>query len=336
MTTEGEHIPASTVQGATARTVERWAPAADAVAPGLSGAPAREETKTPSLLDQRTAISDALAKAAQKRRGLQLLLDEGLHGASVAVVQALIEDLYQVADLTNEASRQFASSSDALPRLDFTVQIASITRELAHVAERVNAAALRQLDEAFALVAKRFAMLKRTALRTEQELGRDVILKRVVMALAVAASVVALVTGIGAIRRHHAMGVRRAAFLKLPAAQRVRDLIAIRDALEAYHSKYGAYPKAETFDGIHSCWGRSSPDWIPGLVPEFLPALPRDPRANDHCGEQYLYRSNGKNYKIITHEPDDCATISEMIPDMVDPARGCNAYGFWTFTATYL
>ena len=141
-------------------------------------------------------------------------------------------------------------------------------------------------------------------------------------------------TVVGAIQ-HVEQSKRRAAFLALPAAQRVRDLMLVRDALEAYESKHGAYPKSEGFDGLFTCWGKSTPDWIPGLVPEFLPALPRDPRGNNACNQQYIYQSNGDTFKLLSISPDDCIAVKEVFPEMIDPFRGCNAYGFWSMSAAY-
>lgn len=116
---------------------------------------------------------------------------------------------------------------------------------------------------------------------------------------------------------------------------RLRDLTQVRDALARYYDKFGAYPTTNgRWDGYHSNFGTSSPDWIQGLVPEFLPALPRDPAREERSNRQYLYVSNGVDYKLIAHSSPDCSDILAALPAMVDNARkkltNCWGYGYWT------
>ena len=113
-------------------------------------------------------------------------------------------------------------------------------------------------------------------------------------------------------------------------ATRLRDLAALAKMLEDYRIKYNGYPKSEGFDGLYSNWGKSGPDWIAGLVPEFTPALPSDPRQNEDPANQYLYNSDGRNYKLIVHHPEDCPIVRRNLPRLIDPLRGCLAYGVWT------
>jgi hypothetical protein len=113
--------------------------------------------------------------------------------------------------------------------------------------------------------------------------------------------------------------------------QRRLDLTNIQSALEEYHKANGSYPVSEMYDGLHSDWGRSAEDWIPKLAPRFIQALPRDPGLSDASSPQYLYRSDGVNYKIISHGvPQSCADAIRFNPEMVDPARQCSAFGYWT------
>lgn len=113
-------------------------------------------------------------------------------------------------------------------------------------------------------------------------------------------------------------------------AARLRDLVALAKMLDDYRIKYKGYPKSEGFDGLYSSWGKSGQDWIAGLVPEFTPALPRDPRRNDDPANQYLYKSDGYNYKLLVHHPEDCPIVRRDLPRLIDPVRGCLAYGVWT------
>ena len=115
---------------------------------------------------------------------------------------------------------------------------------------------------------------------------------------------------------------------------RVSDLGAIAYALERYKLKHQMYPissnKGKGWDGLYSDYGLSKVNWIEGLVPEFLSALPRDPRLLIHGSYQYIYKSNGANYKLIAHSPDDCEEVREVHPQLIDPQRDCWSYGYWT------
>lgn len=118
------------------------------------------------------------------------------------------------------------------------------------------------------------------------------------------------------------------------AERRVTDLIAIHAALEAFHAKNGQYPAAR--DGLKSVVDRGA-DWIPGLAPEFIAELPRDPLVHPtNEGPQYLYVSNTKGYKLIavTGNSGRCSPEMEKDGIRIDPARtnevGCWGFGFWT------
>src|SRR5262245_46268693 len=121
--------------------------------------------------------------------------------------------------------------------------------------------------------------------------------------------------------------------------QRVGDLTNLRDALVAYKNANGSYPISINgqWSGRHNAWGPEADDWIPGLSPQYIKVLPRDPRLSDNGDEQYLYKSNGKDFKVIVTRPEnDCPIIARDRPDLLDPQRGfggdpqCWAYGYWT------
>jgi hypothetical protein len=116
--------------------------------------------------------------------------------------------------------------------------------------------------------------------------------------------------------------------------RRVRDLVAIHAALEAYHQKNGQYPAAP--DGLKSIVDRG-PEWIPGLVPDFMAELPRDPLVfPNNDGPQYLYASDTEGYKLIAVSGSGgrCGPEVEKQGIKIDPARnkevGCWGFGFWT------
>ena len=115
--------------------------------------------------------------------------------------------------------------------------------------------------------------------------------------------------------------------------RRINDLKAIVQALDAYYSETGAYPVSKGWDGLYASWGGSGVQWIPGLVPEYINKLPRDPRKNSNPAMQYLYNSNGVDYKIIAHSPEDYVHVARKHPELIDSSKKRKAYGFWTRNA---
>lgn len=189
---------------------------------------------------------------------------------------------------------------------------------LARVASEMSRG--RYLERAISR-AKRIERQKRKgALWTPQDSHRN--RQRVVFAMLIL--VFALVAWVVAVYYGQVREVRR-------TEQRLRDMEAIRNSLEAYRKEHGSYPSNEgRWDGVYSCWGQSREDWIPGLAPKYIPKLPRDPRLKSTCDEQYLYSSNGEDYKVIVHSPPDLEKIAQTRPAMIDPMRQQKAYGFWT------
>jgi hypothetical protein len=119
--------------------------------------------------------------------------------------------------------------------------------------------------------------------------------------------------------------------------QRLADLAKIRDALESYRRKNGSYPAStsNTWSRLYDGHGKANREWIPGLTPTFIAELPRDPRMLESQNEQYVYISNGENYKLLAGYPEkDCHVIKQDRPEMMDPVRNkgeqCEAYGYWS------
>ncbi len=114
--------------------------------------------------------------------------------------------------------------------------------------------------------------------------------------------------------------------------KRIQDLVTINDAVKAYRDKYGAYPKA---DGLGGAAARGAA-WIPGLIPDFLPELPRDPAmSGDRSGPQYVYASNGADYKLLAQGVSLIGSANvEVLGVRIDPTRNPTAesasFGFWT------
>jgi outer membrane biosynthesis protein TonB len=119
---------------------------------------------------------------------------------------------------------------------------------------------------------------------------------------------------------------------RLHNRKRVGDLVTLNDALKSYHKKRGSYPVAAGLGGL--------PDrgaaWIPGLAPDFVPELPRDPALSmDKDGPQYVYVSNGTDYKLLARNVSLVGgTNVEELGVKIDPTHSKTAesasFGFWT------
>ncbi len=122
--------------------------------------------------------------------------------------------------------------------------------------------------------------------------------------------------------------------VKARNTKRIADLKQLQTALELYYNTHESYPSSRggsgNWDGLYSCWGDSTSNWIPGLAPTFIGSLPRDPRNHTACNQQYIYNSDGTNYKLISHGPEKCADVKAKYPSLIDPRRDCWAFGFWT------
>lgn len=116
-------------------------------------------------------------------------------------------------------------------------------------------------------------------------------------------------------------------------ARRIADLVAINNALRAYHTENGAYPLSPRQGFTNVVEGGA--DWIPGLTPTHLAQLPREPRMSDDVNQQYWYASSGADYKlVVVGVSGACGSEIERDGVRIDPARNsngrCFAYGFWT------
>lgn len=114
-------------------------------------------------------------------------------------------------------------------------------------------------------------------------------------------------------------------------AQRISDLRNLEKALTEYKKVNGRYPATNGgWNGLYTDWGESSENWIPGLVPNFIDKLPRDPRNNQRGDQQYLYWSDGGNFKLLAHEAPDANLVGKLFPEMYDKRRPGHAIGVWT------
>ena len=118
-------------------------------------------------------------------------------------------------------------------------------------------------------------------------------------------------------------------------AKRKAELKQLQLALELYFDSNNGYPStggawysSEPGDAVTNNGG----NYIPGLTPTYISVLARDPRGGASaivppCAgwkAAYLYRSDGTNYKLLSHcAPDNPWTSSDSF---YDPARSTWAW----------
>jgi len=114
-------------------------------------------------------------------------------------------------------------------------------------------------------------------------------------------------------------------------AATLTDILALKEALQKYYNNNKSYPKSSGgFDGIIAAHGESKKNWIPGLAPEYIQKLPVDPRKSKDSGKQYMYKSDGKDFKLIAHNPLGIEEVVSNHPELVDPIRPSWAFGAWS------
>jgi hypothetical protein len=111
--------------------------------------------------------------------------------------------------------------------------------------------------------------------------------------------------------------------------KRLSDINIVKSALSGFYSTNKRYPVSAGWDGVYSNWGASTPDYIKELVPEFLETLPVDPRKSKNGGKNYLYYSDGKDFKFLVHGAPNY-DLSRVDKALIDPKRSDRAYGIWS------
>ena len=110
--------------------------------------------------------------------------------------------------------------------------------------------------------------------------------------------------------------------------KRAADIRQVQTAVEMYYDTNGSYPVAAAwYGGTGNCWGTVTDNWVPGLAPTYISKLPLDPKPTN-CGSVYLYASNGTDYKIIAHVPENCT--NPIYKNLIDPNRNCWAWALYT------
>lgn len=110
--------------------------------------------------------------------------------------------------------------------------------------------------------------------------------------------------------------------------RRAGDLRSVASALATYKSLTGVYP--DTSDewlgdsATYGSYGYDNAGYIPGLVPDYLPYLPKDPNPAypNGSGAGYMYRSNGRDFKFVINATPSEYLLSNPFYDPQRPDSG--------------
>jgi prepilin-type N-terminal cleavage/methylation domain-containing protein len=95
-------------------------------------------------------------------------------------------------------------------------------------------------------------------------------------------------------------------------SHRFSDLNQVNIAIQSYYADNGHYPTTPnpnlfyTDCNNHGIWAVNSATPIPGLVPTYIPVLPKGPQENvTSFYDCYAYRSNSTDFKFMDYDPQD-------------------------------
>ena len=103
-------------------------------------------------------------------------------------------------------------------------------------------------------------------------------------------------------------------------SRRASDLKSVQASLDSFMRVNGAYPDTSgNWQGDAATYGSFTYDaagYIPGLVPNYLPALPKDPSPDfPNATGGYMYRSDGTDYKfVLDGTPENADSFAEGFP----------------------
>ena len=111
-------------------------------------------------------------------------------------------------------------------------------------------------------------------------------------------------------------------------ARRSADLKVCQSALESYHRVVGTYPDTgdEWFGDMsdNGSYGYDAAGYIPGMVPDYLPALAKDPDSQyPTASAGYMYRSDATDYKFVVNGTPESYPAGNPF---YDPQRATTAW----------
>ncbi|MFM0152676.1 hypothetical protein PQR05_19045 [Paraburkholderia sediminicola] len=129
------------------------------------------------------------------------------------------------------------------------------------------------------------------------------------------------------------------AYEQIEAEDRVAEMYVIAEQLARYKLEHGAYPAAvpPAANGTpyHQILSNKPVPAevhgdIPGLFPDYM-ARPATMQPHPQGTPEYVYISDGQDYKLIYANPPDYAYTKQSHPALIDRQR--QAYGVWTLGA---
>lgn len=123
--------------------------------------------------------------------------------------------------------------------------------------------------------------------------------------------------------------------------KRLSDINQIDLSLQKYNVvNLGKYPStSDVWLSSGTCVAQSATvnaNFVPGLVPTYISSIPKDPENATNClnGPMYMYKSNGRNYKLIVYnDKKDVDVLLQKNKNMIDPVRPATSttpsFGIW-------
>ena len=142
-----------------------------------------------------------------------------------------------------------------------------------------------------------------------------------IVELLIVVTIIAMLAGILAPILDEEAGIAR-------DGRRASDLRAIASALAHYHQVTGGYPDTggtwQGDAGSYGSFGYDATGYIPGIVPDYVPFLPKDPDPNfpDADVSGYMYRSDGSDFKFVLNTTPSSYYISNPFYDPTRPLMG--------------
>jgi prepilin-type N-terminal cleavage/methylation domain-containing protein len=110
-------------------------------------------------------------------------------------------------------------------------------------------------------------------------------------------------------------------------SRRLADLKAAQVAIETYRTQNGTYPDTSNVARSECTFGASigvaADQVIPGLVPSYMPAMPKDPQMDlVNSKACYRYISDGVEYKLFIRDvPEITLSDLQKNPTLWDPVH---------------
>ena len=302
-----------------------------------------ESTSTCSTLREWEAPTQAaFVHARQLYAAFELLRADHLLSGLIYLTDPLIRALCELTIRVSQGTPQpAASASEAIERVrQHHHPDLPIEKEMATIVECLDRMSTERCDDRASAVrfsedAWRILLLARSIERRGRRalLGSITVIAQLAKKVALTTVIVIAVLTVTFLGRK-AYREWRLSRIEVSTAQRVSDIRKLHQALLAFHRDHGYYPTTEgRWDGLSTSYGISSESWIQGLVPKYIESLPRDPRNHKIPDEQYLYWSDGRDFKLLAHNTLDADVVAKVHPEMHDLVRPGRAFGVWSSNA---